>query len=145
MNSLKQENRKTGNPVEELTEKIIGAAIRVHKELGPGFLESVYEEALAIEFRESGIRFERQKPLAILYRDQHVGEHRLDFLVENAVIVELKAIAALENIHFAIVRSYLRAASIDDALLLNFSSAPLTVKRVGREFTGNRLRPGIHV
>jgi GxxExxY protein len=145
MNSFKQENRKTGNPVEELTERVIGAAIRVHKELGPGFLESVYEEALAVEFAESDIRYERQKPLAILYREHHVGEHRLDFLVENALIVELKAIAALENIHFAILRSYLKAASIDDALLLNFATASLTVKRVGREYTGTRPRPGIHV
>lgn len=145
MNSFKQENRKTGNPVDELTERVIGAAIRVHQELGPGFLESVYEEALAVEFAESGIRYQRQKPLAILYREHHVGEHRLDFLIENALIVELKAIASLEGIHFAILRSYLKAASIDNALLINFSSVPLTVKRVGREYTGTRNRLGTHV
>lgn len=142
---IKQENRKTGNSVDDLAERTIGAAIRVHRELGPGFLESVYEEALAVEFAGSGIGYERQKPLAILYREHHVGEHRLDFLVENALVVELKAVAALENIHFAILRSYLKAANIDHALLLNFAAAPLTVKRVGREYTGACHHLGIHV
>src|SRR5947208_1184615 len=118
----------------DLTERIIGAAIRVHKELGPGFLESMYEEALAIEFAAAGILFERQKLLPVFYREHLVGEHRLDFLVEQKVIIELKAISALEDIHFAIVRSYLKAANLADALLLNFATARLTVKRVGREY-----------
>ena len=117
-----------------LTERIIAAAIRVHKELGPGFLEAMYEEALAIELAASGLAFERQKLLPVFYREHLIGEHRLDFLVEGKVIVELKAISALEDIHFAIVRSYLKAANMDDALLLNFATARLTVKRVGREY-----------
>ncbi|MDW8310374.1 MAG: GxxExxY protein [Verrucomicrobiales bacterium] len=78
-----------------LTGRIIAAAINVHKALGPGFLESVYEEALAIEFDLVGLRFERQKIVPISYRGRPVGEHRLDFLVENRVVVELKAGAAL--------------------------------------------------
>src|SRR6266853_7037961 len=89
----------------ELTDRIIGAAIRVHKELGPGFLEIMYEEALAIELAAAAITFERQKLLPIFYREHLIGEHRLDFLVEQKVILELKAISALEDIHFAIVRS----------------------------------------
>jgi len=117
-----------------LTERIIGAAIRVHKELGPGFLEVMYEEALAIEFASATIRFERQKLLPVFYREHLIGEHRLDFLIEQKVILELKAITALEDIHFAIVRSYLKAANLNDALLLNFAGARLTVKRVGREY-----------
>lgn len=117
-----------------LTDRIIAAAIRVHRELGPGFLEAMYEEALAIEFAGAAIRFERQKLLPVLYREHLVGEHRLDFLIEQKVILELKAISALEDIHFAIARSYLKAANLDDALLLNFASARLTVKRVGREY-----------
>jgi GxxExxY protein len=117
-----------------LTERIIAAAIRVHKELGPGFLEAMYEEALAIELAAGGLAFERQKLLPVFYREHLIGEHRLDFLVEGKVIVELKAISALEDIHFAIVRSYLKAANMDDALLLNFATARLTVKRVGREY-----------
>jgi GxxExxY protein len=120
-------------PNQELTQRIIGAAIAVHKSLGPGFLESAYEEALAIEFIHHGIAFERQKVLPVFYRAQKIAEHRLDFLVESCVVVELKAVSALEPIHFAIVRSYLKAANLDSALLLNFATMPLTVKRVGRE------------
>jgi len=117
-----------------LTERIIAAAIRVHKELGPGFLEGMYEEVLAIELAAAGLTFERQKLLPVFYREHLIGEHRLDFLVERRVVLELKAISALEDIHFAIVRSYLKAANLDDALLLNFATARLTVKRVGREY-----------
>ena len=129
------ESRKAGKELgqRELTGAIIGAAIRVHKELGAGFLESVYEEALAIEFTSDAIPFERQKVVPILYREHHVGEHRLDFLVAGSVVVELKAISALQDIHFAIVRSYLKATSLDDGLLLNFATCPLTMKRVTRE------------
>jgi len=72
--------------------------------------------------------------LPVFYREHLIGEHRLDFLVEGKVIVELKAISALDDIHFAIVRSYLKAANLEDALLLNFATARLTVKRVGREY-----------
>src|SRR3977135_93445 len=118
----------------ELSERVIAAAIRVHKELGPGFLESMYEEALAIELAHAGIPFERQKLLPVFYREHVIGEHRLDLLVEGKIILELKAISQLEKIHFAIVRSYLKAAGLDDALLLNFASTRLVVKRVGREY-----------
>jgi GxxExxY protein len=117
----------------EITERIIGAAITVHKALGPGFLETIYEEALAAEFEHAGIRYERQKTVPITYRGKSVGEHRLDFLVEGCVVVELKAIQSLDDIHFAIVRSYLKAVNLHSGLLLNFATMPLTVKRVGRE------------
>ena len=117
-----------------LTDRIIAAAIRVHRELGPGYLESMYEEALAIEFAAAAISFERQKLLPVFYREHLIGEHRLDFLSEQKIILELKAIGALEDIHFATVRSYLKAANLDDALLLNFATVRLTVKRVGREY-----------
>jgi GxxExxY protein len=130
------ETMKPGSSLQnsELTDRIIAAAIRVHRELGPGFLEALYEEALAVEFAASGIQFERQKPVGLYYRDQHIGEHRLDFLVEGIVVVELKAISALEDIHFATVRSYLKACKLETGLLLNFAAPTLTVKRVGREF-----------
>jgi GxxExxY protein len=118
----------------ELTDRNIAAGIHVHKELGPGFLEIMYEEALAIELRNAGISFEQQKLLPIFYREHLIGEHRVDLIVERKAIVELKAISALEDIHYAIVRSYLRAADLADALLLNFASSRLTVKRVGREY-----------
>src|SRR6266513_1943121 len=130
------EARKPGNELgnRELTDRIIAAAIRVHKELGPGFLESMYEEALGIELAAAGILFERQKLLPIFYREHLIGEHRLDFLVEGKIIVELKAISALEDVHYAIVRSYLKAANLEDALLLTFASVRLIVKRVGCEY-----------
>ena len=133
------ETRKPGNDLgnRQLTERIIAAAIRVHKELGPGFLETMYEEALAIELTEAGLRFERQKLLPVLYREHLIGEHRLDLLVEGQVIIELKAITELANIHYAIVRSYLKAAGLKDALILNFAGTRLAVKRVGREYNPN--------
>jgi len=118
---------------EELTEKIIGAAINVHKELGPGYIESIYEEALCIELNHLRIPYERQKPVKVHYRDTQVGDHRLDLLVYEKIVVELKAISDLRNIHFSIVRSYLKALNLESGLLINFADIPLTVKRVGRE------------
>lgn len=131
---MNKESRKTGRELRhrEITERIIGAAIAVHKELGPGFLESAYEEALAVEFALSGIQFIRQKPIPLFYKEHHIGERRLDFLAENVIVVELKAISALEDIHFAIGRSYLKATNLEDGLLLNFATSPLTIKRIGR-------------
>jgi GxxExxY protein len=132
---MNQESRKAGNILRDskLTEQIIVAAIRVHRALGPGFLESIYEEALAVEFALSGIQFIRQHPLPLFYRDHQIGEHRLDFLVDGKIVVELKAISQLEDIHFAIGRSYLKAANLQDGLLFNFATAPLTIKRFCRE------------
>lgn len=120
-------------PDEELTEKIIQAAIAVHKALGPGFIESFYENALCIELENRKITFQRQKSIEISYSGKPVGEHRLDLLVENRVVVELKAISGLEPIHFSVVRSYMKAVGTEIGLLLNFSTMPLTIKRVGRE------------
>jgi len=117
----------------ELSGKIIAAAIEVHRRLGPGFLESVYESALALELDMRGIRYERQKSITIRYRGHAVGEHRLDLLVERILVVELKAVKSLEDIFFATTRSYMKAIGVEDGLLLNFASMPLTVKRVGRE------------
>jgi GxxExxY protein len=132
---MAEESRNAGNSLRdsEVTAQIIGAAIAVHSELGPGFLESIYEQALAVEFAMRGVGFVRQKAVPLFYRDHQIGEHRLDFLVEDKIIVELKAVDALENVHFAIVRSYLKATGLADGLILNFSSMPLTAKRVRRE------------
>jgi GxxExxY protein len=119
--------------LENLTGQIIGGAIAVHRELGPGFLESVYEEALCIELTGLGVKFRRQVCVPIHYRGKQVGEHRLDLLVEELAVVELKAISALEDIHFATVRSYLKATDRQHGLLLNFAAIILTIKRVSRE------------
>ncbi len=86
-----------------------------------------------MEFALSGIQFIRQHPVPLFYRDHQIGEHRLDFLAEGKIIVELKAISRLEDIHFAIGRSYLKATNLDDGLLFNFATAPLTIKRFCRE------------
>jgi len=118
---------------EELTGRIIASAIAVHKSLGPGFLESIYEAALMIELKRGGLEVESQKPLQIFYREVLVGEHRLDLLVEDKIVVELKAVSELEHIHFAVVRSYLKAIDIKHGLSLNFAMMPLTVKRVIRQ------------
>jgi len=140
---MNQEGRKAGkNSLRDskLTQEIIASAIRVHRALGPGFLESVCEEALAVEFALSGIQFIRQHPVPLFYRDHQVGEHRLDFLVEGKIVVELKAISQLEDIHFAIGRSYLKAANLNDGLLFNFATAPLTIKRFCRELPNEHER-----
>jgi len=118
----------------DLSGRIIGAAIRVHEALGPGFLEAIYEEALCIEFAAIRMNYQRQYPVRLLYRDRPIGEHRLDLLVEGKVVVELKAVVDFEPIHFAITRSYLKATGCELGLLLNFAAPTLAIKRVGREW-----------
>jgi len=89
---VNKESRNAGKALSdsEITDRIIAAAIDVHRELGPGFLESIYENALAVEFALRGIAFIRQKPIPLFYKDHQIGEHRLDFLVEGKIVVELK-------------------------------------------------------
>jgi GxxExxY protein len=120
-------------PDMELTAEIIGAAITVHTALGPGFLESIYEEALCIELTIRKIPFERQRIVIITYRDRPIGEHRLDLMVAGRVVVELKATKDLDPVHYSIVRSYMKATNVVSGLLLNFAAMPLTVKRISRE------------
>jgi GxxExxY protein len=105
----------------ELTHEIIGAAIEVHKVLGPGLLESAYEACLARELALRGLRFERQKPLPVVYKEAKLDEgYRMDLLVEGRVVVELKAIDSLAPIHEAILLTYLRLSSRRIGLLINF-------------------------
>ena len=115
---------------EELTDRIIAAAIEVHKTLGPGFLESVYENALSIESESCDIPYEKQWEIPIFYKNEEIGRHRLDMFVFNRFVVELKAIKEVTNEHFAIVRSYLKAAGQKHGLILNFSKPTLEIKRV---------------
>jgi len=128
------ELRKSGKlQDEDLSQEILGAAIEVHRSLGPGFLESLYEEALCIELDNLGIPYERQKTLEIRYRNHKIGEHRLDLLIASKLVVELKAVKEIEPIHFTIVRSYVKASNATSGIILNFSTMPLTIKRVGME------------
>lgn len=114
-----------------LSSRVIEAAIAVHTALGPGFLESVYEKALAVELSARGIRFEQQKSISIRHRDVEVGEHRLDLLVEGCLLVEMKATKAIDDIFYTVGRSQMKAAGIRDGLILNFATMPLTIKRIG--------------
>lgn len=93
----------------------------MHRQLGPGFLESVYEEALAVELELRGIRVDRQRPIPLIYKSHTIGEHRLDFLVESTLVVELKAVEKFLPIHRAQLISYLKAASLPLGLLINFN------------------------
>jgi GxxExxY protein len=105
-----------------LSHEILGAALEVHRTIGPGLLESTYEECLAHEFSRRGLRYERQKTLPLLYKEVRLGcGYRLDFLVEGLVVVELKAVDQLLPIHEAQVLTYLRLASLWLGLLLNFN------------------------
>ncbi len=116
---------------QELTGKIIHCCIDVHKELGCGFLEKVYQEALAIVFKEEGIEFEREKHLPIQFRGTTLQcDYIADFVVDNKVILELKALAHLEPLFEAQVINYLRATGLQVALLINFGQKELQVKRI---------------
>lgn len=107
--------------INAVTSKIIGAAIEVHRVLGPGFLERIYEEALAAEMHLREIAFERQKPVSVNYKGHAVGEGQLDFLVEDCVIVELKAVDGLLPVHTAQIMSYLKITQYRMGLLINFN------------------------
>ena len=113
----------------DLTYAIIGAAMEVHRILGPGFLESVYEEALAHEFDLRGIPYQRQARLAVLYKEIVAGEFRADFLVDGKVVVELKAIKALTEGDEAQLLNYLKGTGHRVGLLLNFGAPSLEHKR----------------
>jgi len=104
----------------ELTQKIIGVFYNVYNELGHGFLESVYENAMTLALREAGLDARQQAPAAVYFRGQIVGDFRADLLVENAVIVELKAAKALDSTHEAQLLNYLRATNLEVGLLMNF-------------------------
>jgi GxxExxY protein len=113
--------REPDREVDDPARAVIGAAIEVHHVLGPGYLESLYEEALAVELDWRGIAFERQKPIGVEYKGHTVGEGRLDLLVGNRLVVELKAVDALAPIHTAQVMSYLKALNLPIGLLINFN------------------------
>ena len=104
-----------------LAHRVIGVAIEVHRVLGPGYLESVYEEAMAVELEIQRIGFNRQLAFAVPYKDKNVGEGRIDFLIEESLIVELKAVDKLAPIHTAQVISYLKATGHTLGLLVNFN------------------------
>ncbi len=117
---------------EELTYAVIGAAMEVHRTLGPGYLEAVYQAALAEELGLRGIRFAEQKPLSVVYKGVTVGQYVADFLVEKSVILELKAVTTLAANHKAQAINYLAATGLTLALLLNFGAPSLQHERLIR-------------
>ncbi|MHB1037200.1 MAG: GxxExxY protein [Pirellulales bacterium] len=119
-----------GHQFEVLSGQIIEAAIHVHMDLGPGFLESIYENAMRIALRKRGISHTFQEEVRVFYEGEEVGLHRLDLVVSNEIVIELKAIKTLEDVHFAQVRSYLKATGLHVGLLMNFNAPTLIVKRV---------------
>lgn len=114
----------------EITEQIIKAVIKVHRTLGPGFLESIYQNSLLIELESQGLRIEAEKPIVVTYEGRPVGNHRLDLVVEERIIVELKAIEDLSQAHYAQLRSYLKASRLETGLLINFAKEKADFRRV---------------
>jgi len=114
----------------DITGKIIGAAMQVHKVLGNGFQEVIYQRALEIELQYFGLNFKREFEMPIYYREQQIGTRRVDFLIEDVVSVELKAIIKLEDVHLAQAINYLEAYNIEVGLLINFGSKSLEFKRL---------------
>jgi GxxExxY protein len=108
--------------INKLTEKIIGCAIEVHRQLSPGLLESTYEAALAIELESEGLLFERQAIFPVIYKGRKIGDYRLDLLVEKAVVVEIKSVERFDRVFEAQILTYLRVTGAQVGLLVNFNS-----------------------
>jgi GxxExxY protein len=114
----------------DVTEKIIGAAMRVHAAIGNGFQEVIYQRALAIELNEIKVPFQREFNMKVYYKNIEVGERRVDFLVDGKIMVELKAQINLESVHLAQAKNYLEAYNVEVGLLINFGSQSLQFKRL---------------
>ncbi len=115
---------------EELTKHIIGCAMKVHSILGNGFQEVIYQRALAIEMNMGALTFEREKEMPVFYKDYNIGTRRVDFFVEEKIMVELKAIIQLEDVHLAQAKNYLEAYNMEVGLLINFGAKSLEFKRL---------------
>jgi GxxExxY protein len=114
----------------ELTHKIIGCAMKVHTVLGNGFQEVIYQRALAIEMSKQGLSFAREMEMQIFYEGEHIGTRRVDFFVEDKIMLELKAIIKLEEVHLAQAMNYCQAYNLPIGLLINFGAKSLEYKRV---------------
>jgi GxxExxY protein len=115
---------------DDITRRIIGCAMRVHTQLGNSFVESVYQKSLEIEMTLEGLSFVREKAMSIYYREIEVGRRRVDFFVENLIMVELKALIEMDDVHLVQALNYLEAYNIEIGLLINFVSKSLTFKRL---------------
>jgi GxxExxY protein len=139
-NKMNQNEEVQRNRLNELSHKVIGLCIEIHRELGPGLLESAYEECLAYELSTNNLRFERQRPLAVRYKEVQLDcGYRIDFVVEDALIIELKAVTELLPIHEAQLLTYLKLDKKPLGLAINFNLATLT-KGVKRVVSGDLFR-----
>ncbi|MBP7102785.1 MAG: GxxExxY protein [Bacteroidales bacterium] len=120
--------------IDDLIKQVIGASYIVHNALGCGFLEKVYEKALAIELRKANIFFQEQFPIPVYYQDERIGDYFADLLVEVRLIVELKSVENVSSAHEKQLVNYLTATKIDDGLLINFGSSSVQVKRKFRVY-----------
>ncbi|MFC1510947.1 GxxExxY protein [Candidatus Margulisiibacteriota bacterium] len=120
--------------LDKLAKQIIGIAIEIHKILGPGFVEKIYAKALAYELSKNKMRFSKEKVIRVKYKDLLLGDQRVDFLIEDSLILELKAVSAINDIHLAQILSYLKAADKRLGLILNFARGTLEIKRVANKF-----------
>jgi len=120
----------TEEDLRELTRQVIGSAINVHKALGPGFTERMYAKALQYELQERKVPFAVERLIRVRYKEQLLGTHRLDLVVKEAVVVELKAVYEINNFHIAQMLSYLKASGKRLGLILNFARGKLEIKRV---------------
>jgi GxxExxY protein len=127
---MESDSKMPREGIDDLIYRTIGCMIEVHKELGPGFLESVYRRAIAVELQEQGIHFETEKKIELRYKKKRVGIHRLDLLVADELVVELKTVETLHKKHYAQVRSYLKATRKPIGLLVNFADFQLNARRV---------------
>ncbi len=125
---------KNKEEIDKITSSIIGCAMKVHRTLGCGFQEVIYQRAIGVEFTSLGLNFEREKEMPVFYCDSQVGTRRVDFFVENLVMVELKAVEKLEAVHKAQAINYCEAYNISDGLLINFGTRSLEFKRVYNKY-----------
>ena len=126
---------------EEITQKIIGAAFKIHSTLGNGFQELIYQRALVIELQKSGLVFSREFEMPIYYDGVWIGTRRVDFLVEEKISVELKAVIKLEDVHLAQAMNYLEAYHLEIGLLINFGSKSMEFKRLTNKKHLNYIPP----
>ena len=126
----------------DITEKIIGSAMKVHSTLGNGFQEVIYQRCLYIEMKDSGLSFIREMEMPVMYNDIEVGTRRVDFLVEDKIMVELKAIIIMEDVHLAQALNYLEAYNLEVGLIINFGSKSLQFKRLlNKKYKSNPGNP----
>lgn len=137
---VNKNSERNEDEINALTHMIIGCAMQVHRTMGNGFQEVIYQRALEIEFAYQGLEFVREMEMDLFYREQHIGTRRVDFFVEGKVMVEIKAIEKLEDVHKAQAINYCEAYHIADGLLINFGAKSLDFKRV---YNKNIVHPKI--